>query len=117
MEKYSISYLSFYDRFTLLCSKFALSKTKGNIFWANVFNAYKLVYYRIEPNNSNDLLAEPVFFNERIKIGNKVITCTNWNEKGDYNLASFLGNTGQLLTFTEFKDKYGIYFDFVTYSG
>ena len=57
------------------------------------------------------------FFNERIKIGNKVITCTNWNEKGVYNLASFLGNTGQLLTFTEFKDKYGIYFDFVTYSG
>ena len=42
-------------------------KTRRNLFWATFFNAYKLYYYRIEPNNSNDLLAEPVFFNERIK--------------------------------------------------
>ena len=58
-----------------------------------------------------------MFFNERNKIGNKVITCTNWIEKGAYNLASFLGNTGQLFIFTEFKNKYGICIDFATYSG
>ena len=64
-----------------------------------------------------ELLAEPVLHNDRIKIGNKVISYTQWIEKGVYNLANFVGNTGKLLTFTEFRNKYGIYMDFVTYSG
>ena len=65
----------------------------------------------------NPKLAEPVLHNDRIKIGNKVISYTQWIEKGVYNLANFVGNTGKLLTFTEFRNKYGIYMDFVTYSG
>ena len=92
-------------------------KAKSNIFWEHVFKAYRLLYYRIEPHNTSDLLAEPVLHNERIKIGNKVISYTQWIEKGVYNLANSVGNTGKLLTFTEFRNKYGIYMDFVTYSG
>ena len=48
----------------------------SNIFWEHVFKAYRLLYYRIEPQNSSELLAEPVLHNERIKIGNKVISYT-----------------------------------------
>ena len=92
-------------------------KAKCNIFWEHVFKAYRLLYYRIEPQNTSELLAEPVLHNDRIKIGNKVISYTQWIEKGVYNLANFVGNTGKLLTFTEFRNKYGIYMDFVTYSG
>ena len=92
-------------------------KAKGNIFWEHVFKAYRLLYYRIEPQNTSELLAEPVLHNDQIKIGNKVISYTQWIEKGVYNLANFVGNTGKLLTFTEFRNKYGIYMDFVTYSG
>ena len=92
-------------------------KAKSNIFWEHVFKAYRLLYYRIEPQNTSELLAEPVLHNDRIKIGNKVISYTQWIEKGVYNLANFVGNTGKLLTFTEFRNKYGIYMDFVTYSG
>ena len=73
--------------------------------------------YRTEPQNTSQLLAESVLHNERIKIGNKVISHTQWIEKGVYNLANFVGNTGKLLTFTEFKNKYTIYMDFVAYSG
>ena len=92
-------------------------RQKSNIFWDHVFKAYRLLYYRIEPQNTSELLAEPVLHNERIEIGNKVISHTQWIEKGVYNLANFFGNTGNLLTFTEFRNKYGIYMDFVTYSG
>ena len=77
----------------------------------------KVVLYCTEPQNTSELLAEPVLHNERIKIGNKVISRTQWIEKGVYNLANFVGNTGKLLTFTEFKNKYTIYMDFVAYSG
>ena len=89
-------------------------KAKSNIFWKHVFKAYRLLYYRIEPQNTSELFAEPVLHNERIKIGNKVISYT---QSIVYNLANFVGNTGKLLTFTEFRNKYDIYMDFVTYSG
>ena len=90
---------------------------KSNIFWEHVFKTYRLFYYRIEPQNTSELLAEPVLHNERIKIGNKIISYTRWIEKGVYNLANFVGNTGKLLTFIEFRNKYAISMDFVTYSG
>jgi len=89
-------------------------KTKSNIFWEHVFKAYRLLYYRIEPQNTSELLAEPVLHNERVKIGNKVISYTQWIKKGVYNLENFVGNTGKLLTFTELRNKCGIYIDFVT---
>ena len=92
-------------------------KAKSNIFWEHVFKAYRLLNYRIEPPNTSELLAEPVLHNDRIKIGNKVISYTQYIGKGVYNIANFVGNTGKLLTFTEFRNKYGIYMDFVTYSG
>ena len=72
---------------------------KSYIFWEHVFKAHRLHYYRTEPRNTSELLAEPVLHNERIKIGNKVISYTQWIEKGVYNLANFVGNTGKLLTF------------------
>ena len=89
-------------------------KAKSYILWEHVFKAYRLLYYRTEPQNTSELLVEPVLHNDRIKIGNKVISYTQWIEKGVYNLANFVG---KLLTFTEFRNKYGIYMDFVTYSG
>ena len=95
-------------------------KAKSCIFWEHVFKAYRLLYYRIEPQNTCELLAEPVLHNDRIKIGNKVISYTQWIGTGVYNLTNFVGNTGKqlsVLTFTEFRNKYGIYMDFVTYSG
>ena len=90
-------------KITSLLSTFALTKDKWESIFGTCFHAFKLFYYRIEPNISNELLAEPVFFNERIKNGNKVITYTNCIGKGVYNLTSFLGNTGELLTFTELR--------------
>ena len=80
-------------------------KDKRESILANVFNAYKLFYYRIEPNNSNDLLAEPVFLTNESKLETSLSHAQIRLEKGAYNLATFLGNIGQLLTFTEFKDS------------
>ena len=84
-------------KITSLLSTFALTKDKWESIFGTCFHAFKLFYYRIEPNNSNELL------NERIKNENKLIMYTNCIGKGVYNLTSFLGNTGGLLTFTELR--------------
>ena len=98
-----------------------IAKRQKVIYFGNIFLrlilSYRLLYYRTEPQNTSELLAELLLHNERIKIGNKVISYTQWIEKGVCNLANFVGNARKLLTFTEFRNKYGIYMDFVTYSG
>ena len=43
-------------------STFALTKDKWESIFGTCFYAFKLFYYRIEPNNSNELQAEPVLF-------------------------------------------------------
>ena len=95
-----------------------IAKRQKVIYFGNTFlRLIDCFFYRTEPQDTSELLAEPVLHNDRIKIANKVISYTQWIEKGVYNLANFVGNTGNLLTFTEFRNKYGIYMDFVTYSG
>ena len=67
--------------------------------------------------NLSELLAEPVCYNENIKIGNKVIKHTNWIESGVYHIAHFLKDNGQFLTITEFKARFGLKVDFLTFNG
>ena len=51
------------------------AKRQKVIYFGNMFfKAYRLLYCRIEPQNTSELLAEPVVHNDRIKIGNKVIS-------------------------------------------
>ena len=52
-------------------------KDKRESILANVFNAYKWFYYRIEPNNSNDLLAEPVFLTNESKLETRLTYTQN----------------------------------------
>ena len=93
-------------------------KTKGkNTFWTQVFDAFSDLYYRINPANSQDLLAEPVCFNERITIGNKSIKERHWKSKGTYCVAHFLSDDGKLLSYAEMKRKHDWNVDFITYSG
>ena len=106
------------DNFKHLGPNFASEIIKHNSFWKHVFNACKLLYYMIQPGNSNELITEPIFYNERIKVGNKMVTCyRNWFEKNVHCIADLLGPTGITLTFAEIKIKYYVSIDFVSYYG
>ena len=75
------------------------------------FNAYKLFDYRLQTGNSNELITEPLKkkknYNERIKVGNKMVTYyRNCFEKNFHCIANLLGPTGIPLTSAEFKQKY-----------
>jgi hypothetical protein len=55
-----------------------------NAFWTDVMNGYDTIFYKIHPNTSKELLAEPICFNERILIGKKVISHKHWITNGVY---------------------------------
>ena len=94
-------------------------KTQGkkNTFWTQVFCAYSDLYYNVKPTSTEELLAEPICFNERITIGNKVISQKHWMNKSFYCVAHLLGEDGKFLSYMEIKRKYDINLDFITYTG
>lgn len=88
-----------------------------NAFWTDVMNGYDTIFYKIHPNTSEELLAEPICFNERILIGKKVISHKHWVTNGVYCIGHFLHGDGSFLSCEEFINKYNVIVDFVTYCG
>ena len=52
-----------------------------NKFWSKVFQAYDQLASKINIENPEDMLAEPIFGNKNIKIENKVILYKKWIKK------------------------------------
>ena len=51
-------------------------------------------FNRIKPNSTIEVLSEPVFYSEHIKLENKVIKHTKWIENGVYYIANVLKDNG-----------------------
>ncbi|XP_076453470.1 uncharacterized protein LOC143288729 [Babylonia areolata] len=94
-----------------------LSFAQTNIFWTDVFNAYKEFFYKIDCNTSAELLAEPVFYNRRIQIGKTFIRGKTWIDKGICCIAHFLLENGHFISYEEFKRKYNVDINFLTFAG
>ena len=107
----------FLDKLEYYGPEIVESNQQKNTFWSEVFQAYKAIYYRIDPTCSQEVLAEPVCLNERIKVGGRVVQHRDWFQKGIHCVRNFLKENGAFLTFAEFNDKYNTYVDFVTYTG
>ena len=73
-----------------------------NNFWTEVLEAYHTLFYKLEPQTENEILAEPVCFNNRIKIGNSTIKNKNLNDNEIYLIGHFFNDNGQALTFEQF---------------
>jgi exonuclease III len=89
----------------------------GNFFWVEVFDAYKEYFYKIDVNDSAELLSEPVCFNKRILVGNNIISKETWTQHGVSYFGDFVKDTGQFFNCVEFNNKYNLSVDFVSYSG
>ena len=84
-----------------------------------MFEAYKQFYYKIDPSfsDSKELLAEPVFFNDRFKIGKNTLNFKQWVEKDVYCVGHFLKENGDFLSHEEFTQTYNININFLTFLG
>ena len=91
--------------------------TKYNTFWADVFDSYKHYFYKCEPKNSAELLAEPLCYNKRILVGKTWITSKLLIRKNIVCLSKFFDDNGQSLSHTCFKEKFDLNIDFLTFAG
>ena len=82
-----------------------------------VFDAYNKYFYKLVVYNSGDLLSEPVCFNKRILVGKKIIVKEQWIEHGVICIGDFLNDKGKFYSYSDFKTKYNITVDFITFTG
>ena len=75
-----------------------------NIFWKNVFESYTKVD-NITIVNSEEFLAEPLFYNKNILIGNSTVFYRNWFDSGVHAIKHFFDANGNFVTFNEFQTK------------
>ena len=92
-------------RFKAFGSEFLLDKFK-NPFWKDVYDAYYSLERKVNLRTSEDLLAEPLFYNHRFKIRNKPFYYHNWAQNQILKVKDLIKEDGSFLTLAEFQDEY-----------
>lgn len=59
-----------------------------------MYIAYKNCFCCVKPDTSKELPGEPIQFNYRIKLGNKVISVKIWLQNGLYCISHFYSEAG-----------------------
>ena len=67
--------------FEQLGSSLHFQEHEVNKFWSHVFMAYKEFSKQIHVENSEKLVAEPIFCNQNILVGNRITFYKNWMTK------------------------------------
>jgi exonuclease III len=93
------------------------SRYQGNPFWKDVFKAYKTFFYKVKPRTAEEILSEPICFNDRLKHGNRTIKNRMLQDKDIFKIGHFLKENGQFLSNREFSQKYELNINFLTYLG
>ena len=67
--------------------------------------AYKEFGKQIHVENSEELVAEPIFCNQNILVGNRIIFYKNWIDKGVCHIRNMLNDNGTFMSFKSKKKK------------
>ena len=60
----------------------------------------------MKPSSWNELVSIPLWYNQSIKVGGKVVFYRNWKNKGILSINDLLDSNGELLALTGFKRKF-----------
>ena len=94
-----------------------LKNGKLNLFWRHTLQAYKSFCCKVSPVKAEELVTEPLFYNDNIQVRNNTVLHRRWIEKGVCRISQLLHEHEAFLCLEEFNMKYGLNTDFVTYNG
>jgi len=96
-------------------SQYPLLNANANLFWTHVFKAYDHFSQYIPHKTNIDVLSEPVFYNDKMRVGGTVIRYKKWIIKGVYFIAHFCNENGNFYDVTTFNRMYGLSVDYLTH--
>ena len=76
-----------------------------NTFWRETFFAWNEIYQQVPPNNIQDILSMPIWYNS--KFGDKKLYVKNWHLKGISVIGDLLNEDLSVLSREALEQKYG----------
>ena len=87
------------------------------MFWQDTFSAYCSFAKQLDIETGEELLAEPIFYNEKFKIAGKVFYYNDWTKKNIYLVKDLTDDNGLFLDYKSFLEKYRIKVNYLNYLG
>ena len=88
-----------------------------NSFWKDVFLSYKRFTNCVPYEEEQEVQAEPLFYNDKFKVGNIYFHYKDWSNKNIYFVKDLLDDNGTFLSYREFCEKYEFSVNFLQYMG
>ena len=88
---------------------------KMNQFWKDVFSAYEVFGLCIKLKKSEEVLAEPIFYNDKFTVGNKIMMNDDWFKKNIKQVCDLVTLNGTFLSYNEFIEKYSVNSNYLEY--
>ena len=85
-----------------------LERKNINPFWNNVFKAYNNLNMKYTLKSSEQLPAEPLFFNKKFKIGKKTFHFQEWSSADIFTVGALVRRDGTFKSLNEFRMEYNI---------
>ena len=90
----------------------------NNAFWVDILKRIKRVLIQKKPDSFNEILAEYIFYNKNVYIGNQTIFLKSWFDNDIIKIHHLVKDDGTFLSYNEFAVKYiNVRTNFVVYNG
>ena len=90
-----------------------------NLFWKDTFKSWKLIteIHKTKTHRERSILAEPLWYNELIKVNSRTVFYKDFFEKGIYYISDLLDENGIFIDFKVFARTFDIKCNFLLYHG
>ena len=88
-----------------------------NKFWIDVLHAYSDILQLTGEDTEHFVLSSPIFYNNKIMIGNQPIYIKRWDQQGIKSINDLIHENGEFLSQDEFEHTYNIKTNFVQFLG
>ena len=86
-------------------------------FTTEMLKIWSEISYDDNITSTENLLSLPLWQNSLVRIGNKPLYDKSWSSKGIQNVRHLMKDTDNLLSFTEFKERFDVKTNFLVYHG
>ena len=88
-----------------------------NKFWVHTFEAWVKLCNKIKVNSWTDFLIQPLWLNNKVKVGGSSIFYKHWFKKGIIFIHDLLDSNGQFFSLNYIQNTLGIKTNFIEYQG
>ena len=89
----------------------------SDAFTTEILKIWSEISYDDNITSTENLLSLPLWQNSLVRIGNKPIYYKSWSSKGIQNVRHLMKDADNLLSFTEFKERFDVKTNFLVYHG